>query len=67
MSNNTSGHPGVYFNKPTQKWMAYFRENGRMYYLGLYDTLEDAANIRDMIVSDSFGDFFRDTTCPQVV
>jgi hypothetical protein len=67
MSNNTSGHPGVYFHKPSKKWMAYFREGGRMYYLGLYKDFEDAANIRDMIAADSFGNYFRDTTSPQAV
>ena len=41
-SNNTSGYKGVSFNKHSQKWDAYFFDDG-MHRLGLFDDIEDAA------------------------
>lgn len=67
MKNNTSGHPGVYFHKPSKKWMAYFREDGKMYYLGLFSDFEEATMIRDSFAADAYGDYFRETKCPEAV
>lgn len=41
-STNTSGFKGASLHKPTQKWMAQIRADGRGYYLGLHDTPEAA-------------------------
>ena len=57
MKNNTSGITGVYLHKPTGRWMSYIRNNGKMEYLGLYDTKEEAEFIRVGAAADYFGDF----------
>lgn len=57
MSNNTSGITGVYFNKPTGKWMAYIRKEGKMTYLGLFDSKEEAEFMRVGAAAELFGDF----------
>ena len=61
--NNTSGHRGVSFNGKAQKWMAYYCRNNHLYYLGYFDTREEAALVssqarrENMIFSemDKFG------------
>jgi len=57
MKNNTSGITGVYLHKPTGRWMAYIRSNGKMEYLGLYDTKEESEFIRAGAAGDYFGEF----------
>lgn len=57
MSNNTSGIMGVYKHTATGKWMAFIRNGGKMRYLGLYDTKEEAEFIRLMEAGDQFGEF----------
>jgi hypothetical protein len=57
MKNNTSGVTGVYFNKPTGKWMAYIRTQGKMQYLGIYETKEEAEFVRAQAVATEFGEF----------
>ena len=42
-SDNTSGFKGVYFRKPSNKWMAYIKINKKMRYLGLFVNKTDAA------------------------
>ena len=39
---NTSGFKGVTLHKPTGKWMAQIVAHGKHYYLGLFDTPEEA-------------------------
>jgi hypothetical protein len=36
--NNSSGFPGVSFDKKAGKWRAYIRVEGRLLYLGFYDS-----------------------------
>lgn len=43
---NTSGVRGVYFNKKRGKWIAQIMFQGKCYYLGGYNKLEDAAKAR---------------------
>lgn len=57
MGNNTSGVTGVYFNKPSSKWMAYIRDKGKMMYLGIYDTKEEAEFVRVGAAAELYGDF----------
>lgn len=45
-SNNTTGVTGVYFQRSLNKFMALIKVNRRAIYLGLYDTLEEAAAAR---------------------
>lgn len=40
---NTSGHPGVWWNAARRKWQAGIKADGRLKYLGLFASVEDAA------------------------
>lgn len=41
-SNNTSGFKGVSFQKAAKKWCAFIKQHHQNYYLGLFDTPEEA-------------------------
>lgn len=41
-TNNSSGYPGVYFNKQRNKYMAHIKVNRKKIYLGLFNTAEEA-------------------------
>ena len=41
-SNNTSGYPGVYWNKANKKWKAQITINGKKKHLGYFDSPEVA-------------------------
>ena len=45
-SNNASGHSGVSWHKPTSKWLAELRRDGKRMYLGVFPLLEDAIAAR---------------------
>ena len=45
-SNNTSGHPGVVWDKSISKWRAQIMHNYKRIYLGLFTTLEEALSAR---------------------
>jgi hypothetical protein len=45
-SNNTSGYTGVRWHKPTQKWQARIRVNGKDIHGGLFTNKEDAISKR---------------------
>lgn len=45
-SRNTSGYPGVSYNKHTGLWKASIRVHGKVISLGTYSTLEDAVSVR---------------------
>jgi len=55
-NNNTSGIKGVTWDKKLKKWKAQCKKNGKYYYLGLYDKIQDAEltikNFRDIIHGD---------------
>lgn len=57
MRNNTSGITGVYFNKPSGKWMSYIRDNGKMIYLGIFHTKQEAEFVRIGAAAELHGDF----------
>lgn len=46
IATNTSGYTGVYRNVKTDKWIAQITFKKRTYYLGSYETLEEAASAR---------------------
>jgi hypothetical protein len=43
---NKSGKVGVIWHKAAQKWMSYIHVRNRSVYLGVYDTIEEAATAR---------------------
>ncbi len=45
-SNNTSGHPGVYWHKRISKWVAQIKHNQKNIYLGCFSILEEAIAAR---------------------
>lgn len=59
-SNNTSGTKGVCWNKKLGKWNAYLHINGKRFYLGVYENIEDAIKIRKKYEETHFGDMKRD-------
>lgn len=46
MSNNTSGHTGVYFNRRLQKWAAQIKFQGETRHLGTFADKADAYRVR---------------------
>lgn len=46
ISTNTSGYTGVYWSTKNQKWQAQITFQGKTYYLGAYEKIEDAAAAR---------------------
>ena len=43
---NSSGYNGVYFNQRAQKWTAQIGFKGKNYYLGTFDKIEEAVEVR---------------------
>jgi hypothetical protein len=54
---NTSGFRGVYFHKPTEKWLASARVRCERRYLGLFKTAEEAGAVAAAARRDAFGEF----------
>ena len=44
---NTSGYPGVEFHKSTGKWQSRITVNKKRVYLGIFDSKEEAAKVRE--------------------
>jgi hypothetical protein len=57
--NNTSGFSGVRWHRKSSKWEASVRHQGRLKYLGLFDTAELAANAAQAARRKLFGAFCR--------
>jgi hypothetical protein len=55
--NNTSGFKGVSYSKIHNKFEAYIKCDYKYYYLGLYETKEEAARVYDHYASILFGEF----------
>jgi hypothetical protein len=51
-SHNTSGLEGVSWHAKARKWMAQIRRSGRYYYLGLFESTEDAKDLRDLVAEE---------------
>lgn len=57
MPRSNSGYYGVSYHRMTSKWQAYgVYENGKTYYIGIYDTAYEAAQARDNYVKRVFGE-----------
>lgn len=56
---NTSGVKGVSWNKRDSKWVAYITFRRKRYYLGSYDTIEEAAKVRKIAEAEMFGEFLK--------
>jgi hypothetical protein len=56
-SNNTSGVVGVSWNKRENKWHARIEVNGKKKSLGHFDSLKDAADVRNKAVLEHHGEF----------
>ena len=44
-SDNTSGIKGVHWDKQRNKWVARIEANGKKYYLGLFDNIDEAEKV----------------------
>ena len=55
---NTSGYKGVSFNKPSNKYIAFIRINGKNKYLGLFETAEEASQVYEAKAREIHGEFF---------
>lgn len=49
---NTSGHKGVHFYKPYQRWQVYINHEGKRYTLGYRDTFEEAVQAYQEAAAD---------------
>lgn len=56
---NTSGVKGVYFSRPTRKWVAQIRTGGGVKRLGSYETIEAASAAYAAASQQHHGDFGR--------
>ena len=45
-SNNTSGHPGIYWHKRDSKWVAKIKHNYKYIHIGYFATIEEAIAAR---------------------
>lgn len=57
--NNKAGVKGVHWDAPRKKWKAQISFNGRQRYLGLFDSLEDAAAAVRAVREENHGEFVR--------
>jgi hypothetical protein len=63
--NNSSGFRGVSYHKITGKWKAQLYTKYKFYYLGLYDTPEEASEAYLKKAKEYFGEYFNDRSpCP---
>ncbi len=56
---NTSGYKGVSYYRSTGKWRVAFGVQGKSYYVGYYDTKEEAALAYNIVAFGLYGEFAR--------
>lgn len=61
-SNNTSGVPGVHFDKRINKWIARIQVDGKRITLGRFDTFEKAVKARKEAEEKYFGEYSYDNS-----
>ena len=54
---NTSGYPGVYWYKSRSKWQVGIKVNYKQIFLGYYDTLKEAIEVRKRAEIKYFGEY----------
>lgn len=54
---NTSGYKGVSWDKAKNKWLAQIHSNGKHYFLGYFDNIQDAYEKRKKAEEEYFGEF----------
>lgn len=58
---NKSGYKGVGWHKQSQKWRARVTHEGKCYFSGCFDKLEDAVAARQKLAKELFGEFANET------
>lgn len=58
-STNTTGFIGVSKKKGMEKFEAYIHYCGKKFYLGLFDSVDEAARIRDRAALEKYGEYAR--------
>lgn len=53
---NTSGVKGVTWNRRANKWQAQINRSGKCYYLGVFESLEEAKAVRETAFLKMFGE-----------
>lgn len=56
---NKYGFKGIYYWRPTNRWMAHIRVNDHKIHLGYFSCPEDAARAYDAAAIEHFGEFAR--------
>lgn len=56
--NNTTGYTGVYLRKKDNKYTAHIEFQGKRYFLGSYETKEEAYTVRKEAENKLYGNFF---------
>ena len=56
-TNNTSGFPGVSFDRLLSKWIAYITINYKKIHIGVFKQIEDAIEARKIAAIKYFGEF----------
>lgn len=56
-SDNTSGFKGVTWHKHVKKWHSSVYTNGKRYYCGVYDDINEAAKAYNIKATELFGEF----------
>lgn len=58
-TNNTSGIKGVSYHKQKNKWTSRLSFKGKSYWLGAYNTIEEATTARKIAEEKLYGDFLK--------
>lgn len=58
LTNNKSGYKGVWWSKERHKWVASIKCNGRKYYIGRFNTPEEAHEAYKKKARELFGAFY---------
>lgn len=54
-SNNTSGVPGVFFDKRAKRWRAQISKDGKTTHVGIFDCFDDAVSARKAAEQEVYG------------
>lgn len=63
--NNKSGFKGVVFDKARKKWSAKINANGKRFYVGRFETKEDAATAYNIAAKKFHGEFAYQNKIPK--